>query len=412
MEYYDALETRDPEQREREQFAALAGQIAHAQKSAPYFGKTLAGVSPADITDRAALAKLPVTRKSDFTELQQAHLPFGQMVTLPVGQLSRVFMSPGPIFDPEGRRTDYWRFGRAMFAAGFRKGGLVYNAFSYHFTPAGFMADLGAQAIGCAVFPGGTGQTEMQVAAIAALRPECYVGTPSFLRIILEKGAELEADLSSLSKALVSAEALPPSLRTWLGERAVKTLQCYAIGDLGLLAYESPAMQGMIVDEGIIIEIVRPGTGEPVLDGEVGEVLVTSLAPEYPLIRFATGDLSAVLPGVSPCGRTNMRIKGWMGRADQTAKVKGMFVKPAQIATVAKRHPAIARYRLVIDHDEKKADRMTLHCEVTGTADTVLARAISASLREVCNLRGEAKFVPPGSLSNDGKVIEDLREYD
>ncbi|MBI4207095.1 MAG: AMP-binding protein [Betaproteobacteria bacterium] len=412
MEFYDRLETRDPEQREREQFAALAGQIAHAQKSAPYFGKTLAGVSPADITDRAALAKLPVTRKSDFTELQQAHLPFGQMVTLPVGRLARVFMSPGPIFDPEGRRADYWRFGRAMFAAGFRKGELVYNTFSYHMTPAGFMADLGAQAIGCAVFPGGTGQTEKQVAAIAALRPECYVGTPSFLRIMLEKGAEMEADLSSLKKALVSAEALPASLRVWFSERAVKTLQCYAIGDLGMLAYESPALEGMIVDEGIIIEIVRPGTGEPVTDGEVGEVLVTSLAPEYPLIRFATGDLSAVLSGASPCGRTNLRIKGWMGRADQTTKVKGMFVKPSQLAEVAKRHPEIRKYRLIVEHDDKKNDRMTFACEVDGADTGALADAIAGSIRAVCNLRGEIALEPRGSLANDGKVIEDLRKYD
>ncbi len=411
-EFYDTLETRDPERREREQFAALAGQIAHARKNAPYFGKTLAGVDPADITDRAALAKLPVTRKSDVTELQQANLPFGHMVALPTGELSRVFMSPGPIFDPEGRRTDYWRFGRAMFATGFRKGELVYNAFSYHFTPAGFMADLGAQALGCAVFPAGTGQTEKQVAAIAALRPQCYVGTPSFLKIVLEKGDELKADLLTMKKALVSAEALAPGLRAWFGERGVKTLQCYAIGDLGLLAYESPALEGMIVDEGVIVEIVRPGTGEPVADGEVGEVLVTSLAPEYPLIRFATGDLSAVLPGPSPCGRTNVRIKGWMGRADQTTKVKGMFVKPSQVAEVAKRHPEIRKYRLKIDHDEKRNDRMTFNCEVDGAGGDTLAQAIAASIRAVCNLRGEVAFEPLGSLPNDGKVIDDTRKYE
>ena len=412
MEHYDQLETRNPERRQREQFAAVQKQIANARRKAPYFARLLAGAEPADVRDRAALARLPVTRKSDFTELQEADLPFGGMTTVAPGELSHVFMSPGPIFDPEPLRADYWRFGRAMFAAGFRKGELVYNTFSYHFTPAGFMADLGARALGCAVIPGGTGQTEMQVGAIAALKPRCYVGTPSFLKIILEKGEQSRADVSSVCKALVSAEALAPSLRGWFGEHGVKTLQCYAIGDLGLLAYESSALEGMIVDEDVIVEIVRPGTGEPVADGEVGEVLVTSLAPEYPLIRFATGDLSAVLPGASPCGRTNMRIKGWLGRADQTAKVKAMFVKPAQVAEVAQRHNEIRRYRLVVDHDEKKNDLMTLRCEVEGGGSEALAQAIAASIRAVCNLRGDVAFVPPGSLPNDGKVIDDARKYE
>ena len=412
MSYYDQLETRDPEQRERQQFAALRAQIENAQRYAPYFARVLTGFDASDIRDRAALAKLPVTRKSDFTELQTQEPPFAGMLAQPLGALSRVFMSPGPVFDAEARRGDFWRMGRALFAASFRAGELVHNTFSYHFTPAGFMADLGAQAIGCAVFPGGVGQTEMQIAAIAACRPQGYVGTPSFLRIILEKGDELKADLTSLKKALVSAEPLPASLRAWLDARGIATLQCYAIADVGLVAYESPAREGQIIDENVILEIVRPGTGEPVADGEIGEVLVTTLAPEYPLIRFATGDLSAVLAGASPCGRTNMRIKGWMGRADQTAKVKGMFVKPAQMASVAKRHPQIARYRLVIEHDENKTDRMTLHCEVEAHGDHALAQAIAASLREVCNLRGETKLVAPGSLPADGKVIEDLRKYD
>jgi phenylacetate-CoA ligase len=412
MDYYDALETRDPGQREREQFAVLRRQIRHARDHAGYFGRLLAGIDPDEVRDRTALARLPVTRKSDLPELQAARLPFAQMVTVPAGELARVFMSPGPAFDPEGDRRDYWRFARAMFAAGFRRGDLVHNTFSYHFTPAGFMADHGARALGCAIFPGGTGQTQMQVAAIAALKPRCYVGTPSFLKIILEKADESHADRSSLVRALVSAEALPPSLRTWFAEHGVSVLQCYATADAGLLAYESPALDGMIVDEGVIVEIVRPGTGDPVADGEVGEVLVTALGPEYPLMRFATGDLSAVLPGRSPCGRTNMRIRGWMGRADQIAKVKGMFVKPSQVALVAKRHPQIARYRLVIDQDERRADRMTLHCEVNGEADDALAAAIAASLREVCNLRGEVAFVPDGSLGNDGKVIDDVRQYE
>ena len=412
MDFYDQLEIRDPARREREHFAAIRAQIAHAQKNAPYFARTLAGVDAAAITDRAALARVPVTRKSGLTELQQLEPPFAGMTTLPGGKLAHVFMSPGPVFDAEGRRADYWRLARAMFAAGVRAGDLVHNCFAYHFTPAGMMADLGAQALGCAVFPGGTGQTEMQVAAIAVLKPCCYVGTPSFLRIILEKGDELKADLTCLKKALVSAEALPATLRAWFNDRGVGTLQCYASADLGLIAYESAAAEGMIVDEGVLVEIVRPGTGEPVAAGEVGEVLVTALAPEYPLIRFATGDLSAVLPGASACGRTNMRLKGWLGRADQTAKVKGMFVKPSQVAEIAKRHPEIARYRLVIEHDEKKADRMTLNCEIAGAGGAPLAEKIAATIREVCNLRGEVAFRTQGSLPNDGKVIDDVRKYD
>jgi phenylacetate-CoA ligase len=412
MNHYDKLETRAPGRREREQFAALRKSIADAKRKAPYFAKLLASVEPQDIKDRAALARLPVTRKSDLTGLQQADPPFAGMVPLAPGELARVFMSPGPIFEPESARVDYWRFARAMFAAGFRRGDLVHNTFSYHLTPAGFMADLGARALGCAVVPAGGGQTEMQVAAIAALKPRCYVGTPSFLKIILELGDERKADLTSIRRALVSAEALPPSLRSWLDARGVTTLQCYAIGDLGVVAYESPALEGMIVDEGILLEIARPGTGDPVADGEVGEVLVTSLAPEYPLLRFATGDLSAVLPGASPCGRTNMRIKGWLGRADQTTKVRAMFVKPAQLAEVVRRHREIRRYRLVVDHDERKDDRMTLRCEVEGGGSAALAQAITASIRAVCNLRGEVAFVPPGSLPNDGKVIDDTRKYE
>ncbi len=412
MEFFDKLETRDPQQREEQQFAAIRAQIANAQKKAPYVARSLAGVNAAAITDRAALATLPVTRKSDLIDLQKAHPPFAGMTALPLAALGRVFMSPGPMFDPEGKRADYWRLARAMFAAGFRAGELVHNTFSYHFTPAGFMADMGAHALGCAVFPGGTGQTDMQVAAIASLKPQCYIGTPSFLRIILEKGDELKADVASVKKALVSAEALPASLRAWFNERGVATLQCYAIADLGLVAYESPAREGMIVDEGVLLELVRPGTGDPVAAGEVGEVVVTTLTPEYPLLRFATGDLSATLPGVSPCGRTNMRIKGWLGRADQTAKVKGMFVKPSQMADIAKRHGEVRKYRLVIAHDDKKTDYMTLHCEIDGAGDAALAGKIAATIRDICNLRGEVAFKPAGSLPNDGKVIDDTRKYD
>ena len=410
MEFFDERETRDAERREREQFAALRSQIANAQ-GAPYFGRLLAGIDPAGIADRAALARLPVTRKSDLTELQKAAPPFAEMVP-PAIRLSRIFVSPGPTLDPEGPRADYWRCARALHAAGLRRGEILHNTFAYHFTPAGFMFDLAAQALGCAVVPAGTGQTEMQVQAIATIRPQCYGGTPSFLRIILEKADELKADVSSVAKALVSAEALPASLRQWLRGRGIATLQCYASADLGLIAYESRAAEGMIVDEGVIVEIVRPGTGEPVPEGEVGEVVVTTLTPEYPLVRFATGDLSAALRGPSPCGRTNMRIRGWLGRADQTTKVRAMFVKPGQVAEVARRHREIGRCRLVVDHDERKNDRMTLRCEVQGGGGERLAQAIAETLRAVCNLRGEVAFEPPGTLPNDGKVIDDQRRYD
>jgi len=412
MDYYDALETRDPEAREREQFGQLTRQVAHAKAQSAYFARLFAEVNADHVRDRAALAKLPVTRKSDFTELQAADPPFAGMLAQPVGALARVFMSPGPVFDPQPRRSDFARLARALFAAGFRRGDLVHNTFAYHFTPAGFMMDEGAQALGCAVFPAGVGQTDMQVAAISGLKPAGYVGTPSFLRIILEKAEEMGADISSVRKALVSAEALPASVRAFFEGRGIAALQCYAIADTGLVAYESAAREGMIVDEGVILEIVRPGTGEPVPEGEVGEVLVTLLTPEYPLIRFATGDLSALMTGASPCGRTNVRIKGWMGRADQTAKVKGMFVKPAQLAQVAARHPEIRKYRLSIDHDEKKNDRMTLHCEVQGAPSAALGTAVAASLRAVCNLRGEVTLQPVGQLPNDGRVIEDLRKYE
>jgi len=412
MAFYDKLETRDPQLREDEQLAAVRAQISHAQQKAPYFARVLERIDARDIKDRATLAQIPLTRKADVIELQKSSPPFAGMTSIPMSELGRVYMSPGPMFDPEGKREDYWRFARAMFAAGFRRGDLVHNTFAYHFTPAGFMADMGAHALGCPVFPGGTGQTEMQVSAMAQLKPRCYVGTPSFLRIILEKGDELGADLSSLDRALVSAEALPAALRAWLVERGVATLQCYAMADLGLVAYESSALDGMIADEAVLIELVRPGTGDPVRTGEVGEVVVTTLLPEYPLIRFATGDLSAELPGASPCGRTNMRIKGWLGRADQTAKVKGMFVKPSQLAEVAKRHVEIRKYRLVIDHDARNTDHMTLHCEIEAPGDEVLARTVAATLRTVCNLRGDVVFEAPGALANDGKVIDDRRKYD
>lgn len=411
-EHFDALETRDPELREQALMAALAAQVDHARRVAPAYGRLLADVDGREIRSRADLARLPLTRKSQLTERQQAEPPFGGLASTAEGAIGRIFASPGPIFDPEGHGADWWRFARALFAAGFRRGELVHNTFSYHFTPAGFMVDSGARALGCRVFPGGVGQTELQVQAMAALRADGYGGTPSFLKILCEKADELGADIASLKKALVSGEPLPASLRSALAARGVATRQCYASADLGLIAYESAAREGLIVDEGVILEIVRPGTGDPVADGEVGEVVVTTLNPDYPLIRFATGDLSAVLPGASPCGRTNRRIRGWLGRADQTAKVRGMFVHPGQVAEIVRRHPEVKRARLVIEHDAARNDRMVLRCEAAAAGGEALRTALAETMRDVTKLRGEAVLVPPGSLPNDGKVIEDTRVYD
>ena len=409
--HLDDLETRPPEVRERALFKQLRDQLENAKRNSPYFSRLLAGVPAHGVPDRKALSALPVTRKSDLMALQKGDLPFGGLAATPMSRLARVFASPGPIYDPQGDKKDYWGFARALYAAGFREGDLVHNTFSYHFTPAGFMMDLAAQAIGCPVFPAGVGQTELQVQAIADLKPVCYTGTPSFLRIILEKADEMKADVSSLKRAAVSGEAFLPPVRQLLADRGIAGYQSYGTADLGLVAYETEAREGLVVDEGVIVEIVRPGTGDPVPDGEVGEVVVTALTPEYPLIRFATGDLSAVLPGASPCGRTSMRIKGWMGRADQTTKVKGMFVHPSQVAEIVRRHPEIVRARLVVSHDAGTSDVMTLHCE-SSTAAPALAAAVESTLRDVCKLRGDVRVVPPGSLPNDGKVIEDSRRYD
>ena len=409
-EYYDSLETRFPEERERALLAALPGQIAHAKRNAPGWARILAGVDAPAVTSREALAKLPVTRKSDLVALQKAERPFGGLNALPVSKLGKIFVSPGPIYDPQGRSRDWWRTARALFAAGFRSGDLAVNTFSHHFTPAGSMLESGALALGCSVVPSGVGQTEMQVAALAELRANAYIGTPSFLKLIVEKADELKRDITSLKKAAVGAEYLPPALRAAMGERGIRVIQSYASADLGLIAYESEAIEGMILDEALILEILRPGTVDPVPEGEVGEVVITSFNADYPLIRFGTGDLSAVLPGASPCGRTNTRIRGWMGRADQTTKVKGMFVHPSQVAEVVKRHREIAKARLVVDNPGG-ADRMTLHCEVAAASDALKA-AIEASLRDITQLRGEVAFGKPGELPNDGKVIEDAKKYE
>jgi phenylacetate-CoA ligase len=410
-DHYDALETRDPELRERELLARLPRQIAHAKAGAPAYAKMLHGVDAAAVTTRAALARLPVTRKSELLEQQKAARPFGGFAATRWGESLRVFASPGPIYEPEGRGPDYWRLARALHASGFRRGDLVHNAFSYHFTPAGSMLESGAHALGCTVFPGGVGQTEQQVQAIAELGPAGYTGTPSFLKLILDKADELGVAVPTLRKALVSGEAFPLRLRDALAARGIDGYQAYATADVGLIAYETPARDGLVIDEGVLVEIVRPGTGDPVAPGEVGEVVVTSLFNvDYPLIRFGTGDLSSIVPGASPCGRTNLRIKGWLGRADQTTKVKGMFVHPAQVAAIVKRHPGIGNARLVVDN-ATGADRMTLHVEVRDDG-AALADALRASIREVTKLRGEVAFRAKGELANDGKVIDDVRNYD
>jgi len=409
-EYYDSLETRDPGERERSLLAALAGHIAHAKRSSPGWARILAGVDPEEVADRTALSRLPVTRKSDLIALQKAERPFGGLNAAPVAHIGRVFVSPGPIYEPGGSGRDWSRAARALFAAGLRAGDLAVNTFAYHFTPAGAMLEAGALALGCAVVPAGGGQTEAQITTIADLRANAYIGTPSFLKLIVEKADELGADIGCLKKAAVGAEYLPPALRAACAARGIRVLQSYASADLGLIAYESEALEGMILDEGLILEIVRVGTGEPAPEGEIGEVVITTFNRDYPLIRFGTGDLSAVLPGPSPCGRTNTRIRGWMGRADQTTKVRGMFVQPSQVAELLERHKEILKARLVVDNPGGN-DRMTLHCEARGEPAPGLAQAIADSLRSITKLRGEVVFARPGELPKDGKVIEDAKKY-
>ena len=409
MSFYDPLETRDPDEREADLMDKLARQVAHAKETTHYYFQTLAGINPFECTTREALARLPLTRKRDLIELQKNNPPFGGLNALARGRAKRVFASPGPIYELQGMEMDHWRMARVLYAAGFRHGDLIHNCFSYHFTPGAFLMEGGARKLGCAVFPGGVGQTEQQVQAMTDLRPDGYVGTPSFLKIIVEKAEEMGADISSLKKALVSGEALPGITRDWLAERGISVRQCYATADIGAIAYETEVGQGMIVEEELLVEIVRPGTGDPVPEGEVGEVVVTTFNADYPLIRFATGDLSAILPGRSPCGRTNVRLKGWMGRADQTTKIKGMFVHPEQIADLARRYPDLGRMRLVVDNPGGQ-DRMVLHCEAASNTDG-LAEQLQTNLREVTKLRGEVRFVAPGDLPNDGKVIEDCRVY-
>ena len=420
-DHYDALEACDAALREARLMAALPVQVAHAQANTGMFAQGLAGIDAASVASRAALAHLPVIRKHELLERQQAARqaggdPFGGFATIgwralgPLRRAQRVYQSPGPIYEPEGTGADYWRLARALHAAGLRAGDLLHNCFSYHLTPGGLMMESGALALGCTVFPGGVGNTELQLQAMAELRPDAYIGTPSFLKILVDKAAETGIDIGSLKKALVGGEAFPPSLRDWLAERGIQAYQSYATADLGLIAYETASREGLVLDEGVIVEIVRPGSADPVADGEVGEVVVTTLNPDYPLIRFGTGDLSAVLPGVCSTGRTNTRIRGWLGRADQTAKVRGMFVHASQVAEVLKRHPEIGRARLVVE-GEMAADRMTLQVELPHAAPEGLAERVAQSLRDVTKLRGEVAWKQPGQLPNDGKVIEDARSY-
>lgn len=406
-DHYDALEIRDPAAREGEQFAALPGIIARAM-TAPGWGKHLAGIDPKQINSRAALARLPVLHKSDLAAMQKENPPFGGLNVTAPGNARRLLMSPGPIFEPEGEGSDWYGTARALFAAGFRPGDIVHNSFAYHLTPGGFIMESGCRALGCAVIPGGVGNTEQQLEAIAHYHPSGYTGTPDFLKILLDTAKTSGKNAASIKRALVSGAALPASLREEIGQRGVAMLQCYAIAELGVIAYESPAREGMIVNETVIVEIVRPGTGVPVTQGEIGEVVVTSFNPDYPMIRLGTGDLSALMPGISPCGRTNSRIKGWMGRADQTAKVKGMFVHPRQIAEVAARHPQLTRLRLVVGRDGEQ-DTMTLMAE-SNVSDAALEGAIAATLQSVTKLKGTVKLVAPGVLPNDGKIIADERK--
>ncbi|MBR0806169.1 AMP-binding protein [Bradyrhizobium japonicum] len=404
--HYDARETREPAVREAELFSRLPDVLRGAM-AAPAYAERLKGVDPAAVTSRAALAGLPVLRKSELPALHKASAPFGGFVPAAPGSFARLFTSPGPIFEPEGRQADPWRGARALFAAGFRPDDIVLNTFSYHLTPGGFIFDASARALGCAVIPAGPGNTEQQFELIGAYRPVGYSGTPDFLKILLDAAASSGRDVSSIKRALVSGAAFPPSLQAEIKARGIDAYQAFGTADLGLIAFETEAREGMVVNEDLIMEIVKPGTGDPVAPGDVGEIVVTSLDPHHPWIRLALGDLTAVLPGPSKCGRTNMRIKGWMGRADQTTKVKGMFVRPEQVAEIGKRHAALGRLRLVVMR-QGEADAMTLRAE-TATASDALREEIAGTLRAVTKLGGNVELVSPGALPNDGKVIADER---
>ena len=404
-DYFDAQETRSAAERAEALARDLPAQIARAQ-GLPGYGGALDGVEAQRITDAAALSALPVLRKSDLGRAQGAAAPFGGLTGLPASGFAHIFQSPGPIYEPGGVSHDWWQMGRFLHACGVGRGDIVQNCFGYHLTPAGMIFENGARAVGAAVLPAGTGQTELQARAAHDVGVTAYAGTPDYLKVILDKAEEMGLALK-ITKAAVGGGALFPSLRAEYAERGIQCLQCYATADLGNIAYESAAQEGMIVDEGVIVEIVTPGTGNPVAPGEVGEVVVTTLNPDYPLIRFATGDLSAVMEGISPCGRSNLRIKGWMGRADQTTKIKGMFVRPEQVAALVAGHAEIARARVIASR-EGEMDVMTVQIETNGGD----ADSFACSVAEVLKLKGKIEIVAPGTLPNDGKVIEDQRSYD
>ncbi|WP_445503906.1 phenylacetate--CoA ligase family protein [Microvirga sp. G4-2] len=408
IDHHDHLETRDPAEREADLFRRLPDILLRAS-AAPAYAERLKGIDAASITNREALATLPVLRKGELSTLQKSALPFGGFIAEAPGSFGRLFTSPGPIFEAEAAVIDPWRAARGLFAAGFRRGDIVLNTFSYHLTPGGFILDSGARALGCAVIPAGPGNTEQQFELIEAYRPNAYCGTPDFLKILLDSAATSGRNLSSIKRALVSGAAFPKSLQEEFAEHGVEAFQAYATADLGFIAYETSAREGLVVNEDIIVEIVRPGTGNPVPEGEVGEIVVTTLDPHHPFIRLALGDLTAALPGLSPCGRTNMRIKGWMGRADQATKVKGMFVRPEQVAEIGRRHPQLGRLRLLVER-ERETDVMTLVAECAGASDELVA-AVTATLHSVTKLKGSVTFVALGTLPNDGKVIVDERTY-
>lgn len=409
-DYFDELETRSPEKREAALFADLRNKLAATLKGSAGWRKHLKSIDPQSLVDRSTLARLPVLRKSDLQDMQAKAPPLAGFALGEIENFSRLFMSPGPIFEPQGPDADPWHGARAMYAAGFRRGDVVHNTFSYHLTPGGFILDKAARSMGCAVIPAGTGNTEQQVQAIEQLKPRGYTGTPDYLKILLDKAEEIGRDVSSLKVALVSGGALFPSQRDDYANRGIAVRQCYATADVGVIAYESSAADGLIVNENKIVEIVTPGTGTPVADGDVGEVVVTSFNGAYPMIRLATGDLSAVLAGPSPCGRTNTRLKGWMGRADQTAKVKGMFIRPTQIAAIAEKHPELSRLRLVVSR-KNNGDDMVLMAECA-TTDNALSQKVAETLQSQTKIRGRVELCPPASLPNDGKVISDERDYD
>ncbi|WP_305986760.1 phenylacetate--CoA ligase family protein [Roseibium sp. MMSF_3544] len=406
---FDARERQDPAQRERDLFARLPDLLAHAAGKAAGWAEQLDGCDLAGVTDRGSLAQMPILRKAALMERQRANPPFGGYLAGELSEAARVFMSPGPIWEPQAPGLDPWNGARSLFAAGFRKGDVVLNAFSYHLTPGGFILDQGAVALGCTVFPAGVGNTDMQVEAIDVLKPVGFVGTPDYLKVLLDRGREQGRNVSSIKKALVSGGALFPSLRQEYEDQGIQVGQCYATADLGVIAYETETRDGMVVNEDYIVEIVRPGTGEPVADGEVGELVVTNFNALYPLIRFGTGDLSKIIPGQSPCGRTNMRLAGWMGRADQRTKIKGMFVDPAQIAQIVAAHPEVAKARLAVSR-AGETDAMTLSVETNAREDG-LSERVASTLRDITRLKGDVELVPPGALPNDGKVIADEREY-